>query len=473
MKRIQFKIFALSALLGTALLVVAMLLSAPGSFGMALFATLLGLGFILSFALSFPLAAMLLEPLEEVRELSTEIRAGRRDQRLLWSYGDERDATAIALNRMADSLGREIEEAQREAQQLEAVMSGMVEGVMVLDLQGRIVLVNPGFREVFGVWGPVRDRTALEVLRHPEIDDLLREARDQQEPVIRDVHVRGGKGRTILAHATRFPSSGPAVGLLAVFQDVTEIRRVDKVRRDFIANASHELRTPLTSIQGFAETLSSGALSAEDQERCLGTILRNVSRMRDLIDDLMELSRIENDASRLDRTSVDVLRLTRELLVDLQKRLASQQIRAEIVSKSAPPAWGDRGALEQVLENLLTNAIRYTDAGGEIRISAEPKAELLEVTVADTGIGIPENARDRIFERFYRVDAARSRAVGSTGLGLSIVRHLVQAMGGTIRVESEIGIGSRFIFTVPRAPEPSFPDASASSPAASDSDTSR
>ncbi len=461
MKRIQFKIFVLGALLSTAVLIAALVLSAPGSFTLSSFATLLGLGFTLSFGVSIPLARMLLDPFEEVRELSTEIRAGRRDHRLLWSYGDERDATAIALNRMADSLGREIEEAQREAQQLEAVMSGMVEGVLVLDLQGRIVLVNPGFREVFGIWGPVRDRTVLEVLRDPEIDDLIREARDQQEPVIRDVHVRGGKGRTILAHATRFPSAGRPVGLLAVFQDVTEIRRVDKVRRDFIANASHELRTPLTSIQGFAETLSSGTLSPEDQARCLETILRNVSRMRDLIDDLMELSRIENDASRLDRTPVDVLRLTRELLVDLRKRLASQDIRAEIVTKSAPAAWADRRALEQVLENLLTNAIRYTDAGGQIRVSAEPKAELLEVTVADTGIGIPENARDRIFERFYRVDAARSRAVGSTGLGLSIVRHLVQAMGGTIRVESEIGLGSRFIFTVPRAPAPASNEAPA------------
>ena len=251
----------------------------------------------------------------------------------------------------------------------------------------------------------------------------------------------------------RFPSEGPPAGSLAVFHDVTEVRRVDKVRRDFIANASHELRTPLTSIQGYAETLASGDLRPEDSERCIETILRNAGRMRDLIDDLMELSRIENEASVIEHARVDAVRLARELLIDLRRRLERAELEAELLTQSAPDAWCDRSALEHVLENLLTNAIRYTDAGGQIRVGIEPKADLLEITVEDTGIGIPEQSRDRIFERFYRVDAARSRAVGSTGLGLAIVRHLVQAMGGTIRVESEIGVGSRFLFTVPRAPE--------------------
>jgi signal transduction histidine kinase len=149
-----------------------------------------------------------------------------------------------------------------------------------------------------------------------------------------------------------------------------------------------------------------------------------------------------------------VARVARVLIADLDKRLDSEGLTATLTAGPSALAWGDRGAIEQVLENLLTNAIRYTDRGGQIRVDVETKADLLEVSVSDTGIGIPEEARDRIFERFYRVDAARSRAVGSTGLGLSIVRHLVQAMGGTIRVESDLGVGSRFIFALPRAPEP-------------------
>jgi two-component system phosphate regulon sensor histidine kinase PhoR len=332
-------------------------------------------------------------------------------------------------------------------------MAGMVEGVLVLDLSGRILLVNPAFRELFDVWGPVVDRTLLEVLRLPEVDDLLRDASEANEPVVRDIAFRGAIDRRILGHAARFPSTGPPAGSLAVFHDVTELRRVDRVRRDFIANASHELRTPLTSIQGYAETLSGGRLSVEDQDRCLSTILRNVSRMRNLIDDLMDLSKIENDPGGIDRVPVDVVRVARVLIADLGKRLEAEGLTATLGTETSALAWGDRGAVEQVLENLLTNAIRYTDPGGQIRVDVETKADLLEVSVSDTGIGIPEESRDRIFERFYRVDAARSRAVGSTGLGLAIVRHLVQAMGGTVRVESELGVGSRFTFTLARTPE--------------------
>ena len=455
MKRLQLKIFLLAAALATGVAVASLLLRPNEPVDGPTLAALFAIAIAGALALSGLLTRMVLVPLEQVRGLSSEITTGRRDQRLHWSYGDERDATALALNRMADRLAREIDEAHREAQQLEAVMAGMVEGVLVLDLQERILLVNPGFRELFGIWGPVRDRTVLEVIRQPEIEDLLREARDRRDPVVRDLPVRSGADRTVLAHAVRFPSEGPPAGTLAVFHDVTEVRRVDQVRRDFIANASHELRTPLTSIQGFAETLATGGLSEDDSRRCLQTILRNVSRMRDLIDDLMELSRIENEAHDFERTRVDVARLVRELLADLQKRLASSELDATLETTESFDAWCDRSALLHVLENLITNAIRYTDAGGKIAISIDAKADLLEITVADTGIGIPEESRDRIFERFYRVDAARSRAVGSTGLGLAIVRHLVQAMGGSIRVESEIGVGSRFVFTVPRAAEPS------------------
>lgn len=453
MKRLHWKIFALAASATTGLALAAVILTPPGALTGPSFLKLAGLGLVASVALAWITGWMALGPLEQVREIAGSLSAGRRDQRLLWSYGDERDATAIALNRMADRLVREIDDARREAQQLEAVLSAMVEGVLVLDVQDRIVLVNPGFRELFGTWGPVHDRTVIEVARQPAVDDLLEDAKTTRDAVIRDVPLRGASERTLLAHAIRFPAEGPPAGTLAVFQDVTDIRRVDKVRRDFIANASHELRTPLTSIQGFAETLASGGLGPEDAERCLETILRNVGRMRDLIEDLMELSRIENNANTTEPARVDVVRLAREMVVDLGKRLASAELEATVATDHAPEAWCDRSALQHVLENLLTNAIRYTDAGGRIRVLIEPKAELLEITVEDTGIGIPEESRDRIFERFYRVDAARSRAVGSTGLGLAIVRHLVQAMSGTIRVESETGVGSRFIFTVPRARE--------------------
>ena len=451
MRRLQLRIFSI---VGAATTVVGLIVLArvgpDRSFAAHLpIVLLVSLG--AAAIVSAVVARMALEPLGAVRDLARDLARGRRDPRLLWTYGDERDETAAALNQMADQLGHEIDSARREAQQLQAVMGGMAEGVLVLDLSARIRLVNRGFRELFGVWGDVQDRSVLEVVRQPEIDDLLREAMHQRDPVVRDVAIRGGGGRTLLAHAVRFPTEGPPAGTLAVFHDVTEARRVDRIRRDFIANASHELRTPLTSIQGYAEALSSNKLPEADRRRSLDTIQRNVTRMRDLIDDLMELSRIEHEGRRLERGRVDLARLARELLADQQKRIAGAGLEASIQVVGNTIASCDRAGALHVLENLLTNAIRYTDAGGRITIRIEAKDSRVEVTVEDTGIGIPDEARERIFERFYRVDAARSRAVGSTGLGLSIVRHLVQSMGGTIRVESELGVGSRFILALPGA----------------------
>jgi two-component system, OmpR family, phosphate regulon sensor histidine kinase PhoR len=289
------------------------------------------------------------------------------------------------------------------------------------------------------------------VIRLPAVDDLFARARESETPVLLDIEVRGHVTRTVGARAARFPSKGLRAGTLAVFHDVTEIRRVDRVRSDFIANASHELRTPLTSIQGYSESLASGPMTPSEVEAHVTVIQRNVHRMRDLIDDLMDLSRIESGGGAPDPSRVDVVKLAQTLVADARPRLAHAKLEAQVRSAAASPAWADRKAVEQVLENLLTNAIRYSDEGGRITIEIEAKGEILEISVEDTGIGIPEEALRRIFERFYRVDASRSRAIGSTGLGLSIVRHLVQAMGGTIRVESRLGEGSRFTFTLPRA----------------------
>ena len=457
MKRIQLKIFLLlfGLIAGTALAVLLWARAGTdGRFGpQALFLAALVFGGVGALLLSHRLARMALDPLSQIREVVSELSSGNFDRRLHWSLGDERDAVASSINRMADHLARQIDEARQEAQQLEAVMGSMIEGVLVLDLSGRIVLANPGFRELLGVWGPIEGRSVLEVLRQVEIDETLSLARQSSQPIIRDIEVRGSKNRVLLTHAVGFPLSGPRAGTVAVFHDVTEVRRVDRIRRDFIANASHELRTPLTSIQGFAETLSSATLTQQEMEPYLAVILRNARRMANLIDDLMDLSRIESGKTSIDRVRVDVCRVARTLLSDMQPRLERAGLEARLLTEQAPEAWADRRAVEQILENLITNAIRYTDEGGRVEIEVQAKAELLEVAVSDTGIGIPENARDRIFERFYRVDAARSRAVGSTGLGLSITKHLVQAMGGTIRVESEIGVGSRFVFSVPRARE--------------------
>ena len=241
------------------------------------------------------------------------------------------------------------------------------------------------------------------------------------------------------------------MGTVAVFHDVTELRHLENVRRDFVANASHELQTPLTAIRGFAETLVGNDLSWEEVRAQLDVILRNSARLENLIRDMRELSRVESRRVPLQPGEVDVVKLAGALLADMEPRLKERSLEVTVADRGAVSAWADRRAVDQVLTNLVDNALKYTDPGGRITVEVESQPEAVRVSVSDTGIGIPAEHQARIFERFYRVDKARSRALGGTGLGLSIVRHLVQAMGGEIYVESEPGQGSTFRFTLPRA----------------------
>jgi two-component system phosphate regulon sensor histidine kinase PhoR len=252
-------------------------------------------------------------------------------------------------------------------------------------------------------------------------------------------------------HAVALPATGGAA-CVAVFHDVSELRRLDRVRRDFLANASHELRTPLTSIQGFASTLLETPLEGPERRNYLEVIARNAERLSSLIDDLLELSQIEGRREPLRRDEVEVVDVASRLLEDLAPRLEQHSLNASLGGDASARAFGDRRAIEQVLSNLLDNAVKYSDEGGTIDVTIDERSDRVEVTVADSGIGIPAADLDRVFERFYRVDKARSRALGGTGLGLSIVKHLVQGMGGDIRVASQLGKGSTFRFWLPGRP---------------------
>ena len=336
----------------------------------------------------------------------------------------------------------------REKLQLEAVLSSMVEGVIVIDRDGKVLLANPRARELLSAWGELVGRPVPEVIRSPEVDQALRDAASSEGIVVREMEVQTEKKRVLLMHASGFPQQDPRAGTVAVFHDVSELRRVDEVRRDFIANASHELRTPLTSIQGFATALGSSELDREEVSRYLDVIVRNAQRMSNLIDDLLTLSRIESGKSSLDLVEVDVLRVIETVVADFAPRFAEASIEAKVHAGVVPACLADRGALEQILSNLLSNAARYSNLGARVDIDLEQRDGEVEIGVADTGIGIPPEDLERIFERFYRVDAARSRALGSTGLGLSIVKHLTRAMGGEIHVESQAGKGSRFSFSL-------------------------
>lgn len=408
-------------------------------------------GLVAALALSFLLSALSLRPIRELRDVVADIADGKLDRRLRWDTADERVEIASSINQMSRQLRGAMERAIGEKAQLEAVLASMVEGVVVIDCERKLLLINPRGRELLSVWGDYEGRGVPEVIRSPEVDRAIQDAATSDQIVVREVEVHAEKARTLLMHASGFPGSQPRAGTVVVFHDVTELRRVDQVRRDFIANASHELRTPLTSIGGFADTLASGGATPEEEASYLDVIVRNVKRMSDLIDDLLALSRIESGASQLELVQLDASHVAKSVLVDFGPRFAEASIDANLDVRGDGQCIADRGALEQILANLIGNAARYSNAGAQVDVTLETKGAQLEIRVSDTGIGIPEQDLERIFERFYRVDAARSRVLGSTGLGLSIVKHLVGAMNGEIYVESRLGQGSTFVFRLPVA----------------------
>ncbi len=409
------------------------------------------LALAVALALSYWLSRSLLGPLAYFREALARIAAGDLGARVRWRSQGELGELALALDRMAAELERSHADIVAQRDRLETVLRVMVEGVLVVDAQERIVLANPRLRELFGTRGEIEGLHPLAAIRNADVDDVLRAALASSAPVQRELSLSGPERRVLEVHAARF-ALGDAKGAVAIFHDMTEVRRLETVRRDFVANASHEIKTPLTAIRGFAETLLSSELPERDARGYLEIILRHSERLSRLVEDLLELSRLESGKFTLDPEDLDVGALTAKLFRELEPRLRERNISVSLRAEGAPRAHADARAVEQVLQNLLDNAVKYSEPGKriEVRVAAEGTAAV-RVDVADEGIGIPEADRVRIFERFYRVDRARSREQGGTGLGLSIVKHLVQASGGEVRVDSTPGVGSTFSFTLPAA----------------------
>ncbi len=407
---------------------------------------------LISFAAAaYAVGRLVLDPLRALRDAAAALGRGQLGTRLRWRHGDERDAIADALDTMADQLADRLREALEEGERLRAMLHGMVEGVLVVDSKGRIVLANRALRELLSVWGDLEGRTPLEVIRHAALDEVIAAALAQREPVLRELELVDPRERVLAVHAARL-GDGAADGAVAVFHDLTEIRRLEGIRRDFVANASHELRTPITAIRGFAETLLQSDVGEERRRSQLEIIARNAERIGRLVDDLLELSRIESRRTLLQPIDVDAVQLGRELLEDLRPMFEQRGLQAELDAEGSQlEVRADRRALEQTLRNLLDNAAKYTDAGGQVRLRIRRDGGSIRLEVEDDGIGIAPAQQTRIFERFYRVDASRSRALGGTGLGLAIVKHLVRAMGGDVTLESGLGRGSSFRVILPAA----------------------
>jgi two-component system phosphate regulon sensor histidine kinase PhoR len=380
---------------------------------------------------------------------------------------DEFGELGRALDRLAKNLTTTLDTLRDERDRMSGILSGMREGVLLLDNDGRVALVNPALREMMLLASDAQGKTPLEVIRHARLKELLDEAMQSNEPVSREIEIGGIKPRRLVVRAS--PLEAGTAGVFAVFVDVTEMRRLETMRRDFVANVSHELRTPVTAIRSAAETLELAMEQDPDAAvRFVDIIDRNAERLRGLVEDLLDLSRIESREFKLNMEPLNLSQIVTHVTGLFRERADKKGIRILLdLPATLPAVQADRRAIEHVLTNLVDNAVKYCGSGADVRVIAHEEDGGIRIHVADTGPGVEERHLPRLFERFYRVDAGRSRELGGTGLGLSIVKHLVEAMGGRVSVKSTMGQGTEFSFTLAigdlrRQPavEPSRPDAS-------------
>ncbi|OQW31523.1 MAG: hypothetical protein A4E19_07885 [Nitrospira sp. SG-bin1] len=421
----------------------------------------LGVAFLVALVLSVWLAHSITKPLSDIASAALQLSSDHRTFHVRTTAQDEVGLLAATLNHMADQLHAKIDELSEDRAQLLAMLTSMVEGVMVLDSRGLVLQINPALERMFGISRvEARGRPCADLFRHQQLNDLvtaiLRSRAYHQDEIVLPL-----SGRCLQIEAS--PAGGEQeneASVVLVFHDITELRRLEKIRKDFVANVSHELRTPLTSIKGYVEALLDGAKDDPvASAQFLEIILKQSDRLNLIIEDLLELSKIESGGVSFKEDPLELRSVIDRTLSTIKPIVDKTRHRlVTMVEPSLPPVAGDEGRLVQVLTNLLDNAIKYTPAGGTITVgaklvpsvrNAEPSIRAIELSVADTGIGIPEEDRPRVFERFYRVDKARSRELGGTGLGLAIVKHIVEGHGGQVWVEGNPPQGSRFVVRLP------------------------
>ena len=366
---------------------------------------------------------------------------------------DELGALARSLDRTATQLRELVDRLNLESARREAILTSMVEGVLAVDSELRVTFCNDSFARAVAVTLPVTERLPLlELVRDPELLDLLSNAIVSGEPSRGRLELPSAAGRSFEVQVAPLAAASQR-GAIAILHDVSDLERLERVRKDFVANVSHELRTPLTAIRGYAETLLDGALEdPENNRRFLEVIKAHSIRLNNIASDLLTLSELESGKpdSKPERVAVQSALESALNTVEAEARL--RDVRVVTEGREEAFVLGDKVRLEQVLINLLDNAIKFNRPGGEVQVTAGPTGNgKVRITIRDTGIGIPSEDLSRIFERFYRVDKARSRDMGGTGLGLSIVKHVIERMGGSVHVESELGNGSTFTVLLPAA----------------------
>ncbi len=422
---------------------------------------LYGLLFLFALAgfISYRIARGLTRPLEKMMRVAQQITDMNYEARVRIRSNDEIGLLGQAINTMADSLQRQMNRISEDESRLKNVLDNMNSGVVMIDRNDTIVLLNRAAEEMLGApAAELLGRGFGALKQHAELTELIGECMKERRYIREELMFYYPEERIVEIHLAPLANAGgESAGIVIVLHDITAIRRLERVRSEFVANVSHELKTPISAVKGFAETLLAGAMNdPETAESFLRIILDESDRLDRLIGDILELSKIESKRVQLRFSPIHMSSFVSKTIDMLRAESAKKGIALQMDVAEDMYVEADEDRLRQILLNLLSNGINYTPDGGTVKVSAEPIREpgqedydKVRIIVSDTGIGIPKKDLPRIFERFYRVDKARSRSSGGTGLGLSIVKHLVELHKGSIRVESEAGAGSKFIIELP------------------------
>ncbi|MGB9791206.1 MAG: two-component system histidine kinase PnpS [Thermacetogeniaceae bacterium] len=406
---------------------------------------------LLAMGIGYYLSKSISQPLRRISEATKAMSQGNFTQRIEVSSRDEVGQLAESFNELAQALDDTISALKLEKEKAENVLKNMAEGVLAVDSQGRIIMANAQAAKTLGFQdSELRGQMLSELSTFPQIKELFSEVLKEKQELTAEFKLPNN--RYILARISLLQENDEPIGAVAVLQDITGLRKLEELRRDFIANVSHELRTPLTSIQAFVEALIDGMVDdPETQMKYLKVIHEETLRLKRLIHDLLDLSLIESGKAKWQMMPLNIKEIALKVLEKLMPQIEEKGLEVTTeIPEDLPLALGNPDRIEQVLINLLHNAIQFTPSGGRIQLKGTARGNEIEVSVADTGEGIPEEDIPYIWERFHKVDKSRSRSSGGTGLGLAIVKHIVEAHGGKVKVESKPGKGSVFTFSIPQ-----------------------
>lgn len=393
-------------------------------------------------------------PIEELKAGAERFAKGDLKRIFPVTSTEEISLLADAMNKMAGQLESRIKALVEERNEKEAILSSLIEGVLAVDNEEKIIHMNQATARMLDTQPEISEGMLIhEVVRNTEIQQLVSDSFEKKETLERDILFHGENERSV--HVVTTPlldGKGEQIGILIIFNDVTQIRKLEEIRRDFVANVSHEIRTPITSIKGFVEVLLDGAIDDDSKAKhFLGIVLKQSDNLNAIVEDLLHLSKIERDteADEIYFQAGDIKSVLRSAIENCDINASKKKIAINLEIENTPETRINAQLLEQAVVNLINNAIKYSEEGSEITVAAKYVDETIHINVIDSGCGIASEHLPRLFERFYRVDKARSRELGGTGLGLAIVKHISQAHGGSVSVESEPGSGSEFSIHLP------------------------